>query len=173
LPLLEDDSRRELFARAIDRACDRHNWRLAAFVFMPEHVHLIVQPGASPSKMEELLFAIKRPFSFQIKRQLESCSSSLLATLTVRQRPGVKTFRFWQEGPGYDRNLTTGRAILAAIDYLHANPVRRRLCRRPEEWRWSSARWFASDGCAVDADLPRLVRLPAGVFHTGARGDVH
>jgi hypothetical protein len=32
--------------------------------------------------------------------------SRLLERLTVRQRPGVATFRFWQEGPGYDRNLT-------------------------------------------------------------------
>ncbi len=35
------------------------------------------------------------------------------------------TFRHWQEGPGYDRNLTKPTTILAAIDYIHLNPVRR------------------------------------------------
>jgi len=29
------------------------------------------------------------------------------------------------------------------IDYLHLNPVRRALVKRPEDWVWSSARWYA------------------------------
>jgi putative transposase len=159
-------------AHAIDRACDRHNWRLAAFVFMPEHVHLLVHPAVSPSKIEDFLFGIKRPSSLRIRQQLEAWRSPLLDRLTIHQRPGVTTFRFWQEGPGYDRNLTTERAILTAIDYLHANPVRRRLCERTELWRWSSARWYASDGNVIDDALPRLTKLPAGFFHLGSQGEV-
>ena len=48
----------------------------------------------------------------------------------VRQRPGVETFRFWQEGPGYDRNLDRVDTVLAAIDYIHRNPERRGLVDR-------------------------------------------
>jgi putative transposase len=29
------------------------------------------------------------------------------------------------------------------IEYFHANPVRRKLVARPEDWEWSSARGFA------------------------------
>jgi len=29
------------------------------------------------------------------------------------------------------------------IDYIHMNPVRRRLVEQPEQWKWSSAGWFA------------------------------
>jgi putative transposase len=29
------------------------------------------------------------------------------------------------------------------IDYIHANPVRRGLVTRAEDWEWSSARWYA------------------------------
>jgi putative transposase len=28
------------------------------------------------------------------------------------------------------------------IEYIHANPVRRGLVTRAEEWKWSSAGWF-------------------------------
>jgi hypothetical protein len=28
------------------------------------------------------------------------------------------------------------------IEYIHANPVRRRLVERVEDWRWSSASWL-------------------------------
>jgi hypothetical protein len=30
-----------------------------------------------------------------------------------------------------------------AIDYIHANPVRRGLVEKAEDWEWSSARWYA------------------------------
>ena len=29
------------------------------------------------------------------------------------------------------------------IDYIHANPVRRGLAAKAEDWEWSSARWYA------------------------------
>ncbi len=160
LPLLTNDDWREMLSRAIDAALERHNWRLSAFVYMPEHVHLLVFPVLHASKMESLLKALKRPYSFRIKQCLIAHGSSLLQRLTVRQRPGVITFRFWQEGPGYDRNLTTLTAVRNSIDYIHENPVRRGLCRRATDWRWSSARWYLSDGKILDEALPKLTPFP-------------
>ena len=136
-----------------DRANGRHCSPHGALLDKPA-----VEPGGS--RIEALLRAIKRPYSGQIKRRLEQSSSPLLQKLTIRQRPGVTTFRYWQEGPGYDRNLVEPKAIQAAIEYIHFNPVRRRLCRRAVDWRWSSARWYA-DPTSVDSSLPRLSVLPA------------
>jgi hypothetical protein len=51
--------------------------------------------------------------------------------------------RFWQPGGGYDRNITSIAALRAMIDYIHANPVRRGLVAKPEDWEWSSACWYA------------------------------
>ena len=74
-------------------------------------------------------------------------------------------FRFWQEGPGYDRNLNTCRAVEAAIDYIHLNPVRRGLCHRARDWRWSSARFYESGGTAIDPALPEITFLPADYWN--------
>jgi hypothetical protein len=49
---------------------------------------------------------------------------------------------FWLPG-GYDRNVTSTEALRAMIDYIHANPVRRGLAAKAEDWEWSSARWYA------------------------------
>ena len=49
------------------------------------------------------------------------------------------TFRFWQRGGGYDRNMTDGKAIHSSIQYIEANPVRSGLDEKPEDWKWSSA----------------------------------
>jgi putative transposase len=107
------------------------------------------------------LKAIKRPFSYRIKKLLLQTNSHLLHELTVRQRPGVTTYRFCQEGPGYDRNLTEPDTIEAAINYVHATPVRRGLCERAVDWYWSSAWWYAESDLTQRRDLPKIDRLPA------------
>ena len=124
MSLLTSDPWRRMLSVAIDRAAKKHGFRLVAWVYMPEHVQA-VHPEGQGATIEGLLRAIKRPFSYRIKQLLEAQQSRLLEKLTIAQRPGVTTFRFWQEGPGYDRNLTTSKATLAAIDYLYENPVRR------------------------------------------------
>ena len=40
MPLLTNDVWREMLCRSIDTAIDRWQFRLVAFVLMPEHVHL-------------------------------------------------------------------------------------------------------------------------------------
>ena len=162
--ILDHVWRREQLSTAIDRALENHGWRLAAFVFMPEHVHLLVYPSQQGLKVDKFLFAIKRPFSYRVKQRLEESCDPLLQQLTIRQRPGKTTFRFWQEGPGYDRNIRTEKVLLSAIDYIHLNPVRRGLVERATDYQWSSAGWYASDGQEVDPSLPKLSAVPANWF---------
>ena len=50
---------------------------------------------------------------------------------------------------------------MAAIDYIHLNPVRRGLAKRAVDWKWSSARFYASDAMAQDPDLPEVDGLPS------------
>ena len=164
-PLLTNHRWRCLLSEAIDRATERHGYALNAFVFMPEHVHLLVSPRPSASGINELLKAIKRPYSFRIKRLLQESNSPLLKTLDVHQRPGVRSFRYWQEGPGYDRNLDRAETVLAAIEYFHLNPVKRGLVKRAIDWQWSSARWFEGLEYNNDVRLPKLEKLDAAFLN--------
>ena len=109
------------------------------------------------SSIAKLLFAIKRPYSYRAKQYLRENDPALLSTLTVRERPGKAAFRFWQEGAGYDRNLVSSETVHSAIDYIHMNPVKRGLCQRPEEWKWSS--WKTYHVNHEDRGLPRVERF--------------
>jgi putative transposase len=161
MPLLTNDVWREMFCRQIDRALRKKSWRLVAFVLMPEHVHLLAYPTTLPADVDLFLSAVKQPYSSRIRRLLKRTKSLLLKRLTIRERPDRMVFRYWQEGPGYDRNVHSERAVMAAIAYLHENPVRRGLVRKATDWKWSSARWYASEGALIDADLPEIQGLPA------------
>ncbi len=82
--------------------------------------------------------------------------------LTVRQRPGPSAFRYWQERPGYDRNSTQRDTVMAAIDYLHGNPVRRGSVGAAVDWRWSSVRHYSQESPPIDPLLSRVHGLPPG-----------
>jgi putative transposase len=139
--------------------------QLAAFVFMPEHVHLLVVPTGPEPSIDGYLAHIKQPFSKWVKQQLMAVPSPLLNRLTVQERPGKRCFRFWQEGPGYDRNLTTPAIIEAAIEYIHMNPVRRGLVKRAVDWKWSGASWYLLDTPRQQLPgLPFIHDLPAGTL---------
>ncbi len=161
MPLLTNDVWRSMLSVSINRAVKGHAFRLIAFVYMPEHVHLLVLPSDPGSRVSGLLKAVKQPFSNRIKRLLAESSSRLLRRLTVHERPGKTAFRFWQEGPGYDRNLITPKAMQASMDYIHMNPVRRGLVDEARRWRWSSCRWYVEEGSCRDETLPTIDGLPA------------
>jgi putative transposase len=109
---------------------------------MPEHVHLLVYPGDAPERMSDFLRAVKEPVARKAIRHLKSNAPAWLARVTVREGARVRR-RFWQPGGGYDRNITSIEALRAMIEYIHANPVRRGLVARAEDWEWCSARWYA------------------------------
>ena len=65
-----------------------------------------------------------------------------LARFAVARSDGRIEHRFWQRGGGYDRNIVELATILAVIEYIHNNPVRRGLVTCVTDWLWSSARWY-------------------------------
>jgi putative transposase len=159
-PLLTNDAWRGYLSESLDAANEQFSFQLIAFVFMPEHVHLLTLPLDSEPPIDRYLAALKRPVSCLVKQDLQASNSPFLKSLTIQERPGKMVFRFWQEGPGYDRNLRTETTILRAINYIHENPVRRGLCQQAVHWRWSSAGWYANDGSQTDPLLPTLSPLP-------------
>ncbi len=161
-PFLDRDRTREWFCEALDEARKKSAFQLWAYVVMPEHVHVLVYPGDTPERMSAFLQALKEPVARKAIRYLKSHAPDWLARVTVREGSRLR-HRFWQPGGGYDRNITSIEALRAVIDYIHANPVRRGLVARAEDWEWSSARWYAGL-------RPVRLEMDPGVLAELARG---
>jgi len=128
-------------ADSINQARTQLKFDLWAYVFMPEHIHLVVFPKLSTYDIRFILQKIKEPVGRKAIKYLTVNGAHWLPRITVT-RGNRKERRFWQAGAGYDRNVTEPRTLLSMIEYIHNNPVRRGLVSRPEEWKWSSAEWF-------------------------------
>jgi putative transposase len=143
-------------AEAIDGARQELDFALWAYVFMPEHAHLIVWPRQRVYDIADILHAIMSPVARKAIRYMSENAPEWLPRIT-RTR-GQKTERlFWQSGGGYDRNIVEPATLAKEIDYLHLNPVRRGLVEQAIQWKWSSAGWF---NCTGDPPL-MLDSIPA------------
>src|SRR6476659_2913953 len=59
--LLTAERNCESLVDSIEQARERFNFALFAYVFMPDHVHLLVWPRTLPYHMSDILKAIKEP----------------------------------------------------------------------------------------------------------------
>jgi len=142
---LKADRTNRWLAEAIEQMRGKLDVALWAYVFMPDHVHLVIYPRRPSYSVSEILRAIKEPVSRQAVTFLTEHAPDWLSRITHGR--GQKTERhFWQPGGGFDRNIVEPTTLRAMIDYIHLNPVRRRLAERPTDWLWSSASWFEGSG---------------------------
>ena len=139
-------------AESITAARSELQFNVWAYVFMPNHVHLVVHPRHDAYDIAELRKAIKHPTSRKSLAWMCEHAPHWLPRVTRRRGPRMERL-FWQSGGGYDRNITDGDTLMAMLDYIHMNPVRKCLVERAADWRWSSAAHFAEVGASpLDID---------------------
>ncbi|HUY87776.1 MAG TPA: hypothetical protein VMV10_03485 [Pirellulales bacterium] len=132
----------------MEQARQKLDFDVWAYVFMPEHVHLIVHPRRLQYSMADIRKAIKEPVGRKAVAYLRSSGSHWLEKIARRRGRRVE-YCFWMSGGGYDRNLVEPSTLLKTIVYIHLNPVRRGLVHCAADWRWSSAAWYQGEKSSV------------------------
>jgi putative transposase len=140
-PLLSKARSCQWLADAIDAARQELNYAVWAYVFMPDHIHLIVWPRERQYDDSDFLGRFKEPVSRQAMQYLKQHAPHWLTRLESKRGRRIE-HHFWQPGRGFDRNIVRAATLLAMIDYLHDNPVRKQLVTRARDWKWSSAGWY-------------------------------
>jgi putative transposase len=123
---------------------------------MHDHAHLIIYPQLPVYDIAAIRRAIKSPVAKRAIKYIEEHAPHWLPRITRKRGDKVERL-FWQSGGGYDRNIEKCNTLLAMIDYLHCNPVRKGLVVRARDWGWSSAAWY--EGLQNDAPIT-IDRIP-------------
>jgi putative transposase len=123
-PILTDNY--DLFNRAMEIADKQIPFKNIAGVILPEHFHTIIDPG--DGDLSEIIKRIKLSFGGQ-----------------YRDRYGLKSGRLWQLR-FWDHVIRNTRDMNRHIDYIHYNPVRHGLVRRPIDYEYSSFGAYMKQG---------------------------
>ena len=130
----------------IETGRSQYGYSVLAYVIMPSHVHLVIHPKNDIS-LGRVIGNIKRKSSFAILSDWKRNNNKLLPYVIDKSERDQK-YKFWQKRC-YDHNCRTGGIVKEKIIYCHYNPVRAGLIRNPEEWEWSSYRWYLGDKSGI------------------------
>ena len=116
-----DDLDRELWLEILGRAAERFGWRVLAFCLLDNHFHLFLRTPAAglAAGMRQLNGDYAGYFNRHHRRRGPLMQGRYRAVLVEDESHWLELSR-----------------------YVHLNPVRAGLCRRPEDWKWSSYRGY-------------------------------
>jgi len=129
-PFLGSPSRRDLFLKIFEEVRQKYEFQVIGYVVMPEHFHLLI---GEPDNGNVAV-------AMQVLKQ--RVSRQCIAR--GRSRPPKESLppTFWLPR-SYDFNVFTKKKLIEKLDYIHWNPVKRGLVASPEQWRWSSDRYYS------------------------------
>jgi len=118
-PIFKDDKDREMLLNILEEVNDRYHWLCHAYCLMNNHYHLVIEtPDGNLSKG---------------MRQLNS-----VYTMRFNRRHGSVGHVF--QGRYKAILIQKESHLLEVCRYVVLNPVRAKVVRIPERWRWSSYR---------------------------------
>lgn len=120
-----------------------HRFYLTAWVFLPDHWHLICAPA----------------YPVTISLVMKSIKTGSMILINRRRGEGGE---LWQ-ARFFDRALRTVKEYNEKVEYTHLNPVKAGLVHRAQDWRWPSVHEYSgvSAGeqkrrCALTIDRVRM-----------------
>ena len=133
-PLLGTARARNRFVKILDQVRARHDFKLIGYLVMPEHVHLLLTEPCkgTPSKILQVL---KQKVSAALRKGGRRFAAGQLELKFPE--PQTAQEHFWQRR-FYDFNVCSEKKLSEKLNYMHRNPVERRLVGHPKDWMWSS-----------------------------------
>jgi putative transposase len=132
-PYLATARARNQFVKILGQVRSRYRFQLLGYVVMPEHVHLVI---GEPKKgtPSQVLQVLKQRVSRALRRRPRNTPSQLpLPFWTTKSEAPA----FWQRR-FYDFNVWSSGKLKEKLNYMHLNPVQRKLVTHPRDWPWSS-----------------------------------
>lgn len=137
-PLLSDDRRKNIIVESLQFLVNEKRITLNAFVIMHNHIHLIWQPMFGFT-LTDIQSSFMKYTAQQLKQSVIKNSPELLTEFKVNKYD--RSFQIWKREP-LSVELRTHHVFMQKLNYIHYNPVKAGLCVNPEDYYFSSARFY-------------------------------
>ena len=137
-PVLADNKSKDIIIDSLQFLVSKKRIELNAFVIMNNHIHLIWQAmnDFTPSAIQA---SFMKYTAQQIKRSLVKDKPDMLANFKVNKYD--REYQIWKREP-LGVELITESMFIQKLEYIHYNPVSAGLCSVPEEYYYSSAKFY-------------------------------
>ena len=142
--LLSDDKFKLECINSLKYLVDKELIKIYGYVIMPNHIHLLWKMTKDNGK-ESPAGSFAKFTAHQFKKKLMQDDASLLDN--YRSEKSDRSYQFWKRDP-LAIPISNEIIFLQKLVYIHANPIKEKwnLADVPENYRWSSARFYAGMG---------------------------
>ena len=137
-PVLADDLFKEIIIDSLRFLTNENRITVFAFAILDNHMHMIWQMLGEHTRED-----VQRDFlkftGQQILKHLRNRKSSLLAELFVGAKD--RKHQVWERN-ALSIPVFSEKFFMQKLDYIHYNPVKAGLCEYPEDYRYSSAKFY-------------------------------
>jgi REP-associated tyrosine transposase len=137
--LLDTARSKQIVISVLNDLIEKNKVHVSAFVIMDDHVHAILWFD-DDSTLPEVMKTWKRLSSYYLLKRLKEISPQIVKHLQIK-RNGRTVAALWTRRY-YDFYFYSSNKITEKIEYIHENPVRKGLVQNPQDYKWSSARWY-------------------------------
>jgi REP element-mobilizing transposase RayT len=149
--LFKRDVMKRLIADTLDCMRLRERFRLYGFVIMPNHLHMIMQCHAD-TPLAACVRDLKKHITDRLIRQYRAeGNQAMLGTLaSVVPHPNKQRYKVWEDSYN-GKDIFSPEFLRQKLAYIHSNPCQPHwsLAELPEEYIWSSARFYLLDEPAI------------------------
>jgi putative transposase len=149
LPIFTNREHCDIITSSLDYCRQRKGLRIHGYVVMPTHLHAVL---SADSDLVSIIRDFKSFTSRELRNLIEKRSEELFSWALRRSAELSRETNeqsFWQDG-FHPETIYSREFFEQKMTYLHANPVRKGLVFKPEDWRYSSAAVYAGE---VDGPL--------------------
>jgi REP-associated tyrosine transposase len=156
-PLFRSERCCRCFVDALTDVRKSTGFLLIGWVLMPEHFHLLLRPESADATSRIMQRLKSRAATGILKHLRENqdrswCRKTLARLALPPTVHDESHHRVWQRR-FYPYGIYSQKKQLEKLDYIHNNPVTRRLVGSPGEWPWSSWRfYFLEDTSLITMD---------------------
>ncbi len=137
-PLLQNNNYKDEIIKCLQFLVTQKRIKLFSFVLMNNHIHLIWQPLQNQT-LSTIQHSFLKHTAQVFKADLLKTNSKLLENYKVKATD--RTYQFWERN-SLSIELSSSKVFNQKLDYIHNNPVRAALCKLPEEYHYSSAKFY-------------------------------
>lgn len=123
---------------------------------MPDHLHVVTDGAVKPSEALRFIKGIASRRVIDYLKRPEFAAS--LAKLAVGTRKRNYRYSLWEHHSNVVL-LPREQILMQKVNYTHLNPVRLKLVPTPEQYRWSSARYWIGRPGPDEPLIPNLDQI--------------
>src|SRR6266540_1795128 len=136
--IFRDDADRLRYLDRLAHYREKFGFRLLAYCLMDNHAHLVIEAGLNP--LSKVMAGLQSSYTQYFNRRHDRAGHLFQGR--------YKAFLVEED-----------RYALALIRYIHENPVKAHVVERPDQYVWSSDRYYRRGRRPGWLDLDRVLRM--------------